>query len=111
EGLIVPIDFSKVPNAAGLSPELKDHPNVQLDGNTNGVAWVWGITSLAVTEGASKPDSYAALGDPAHKNNVALFDDAVTAVAIGALLSGQDMNNPTDLAVVTEKLKAFKENV
>ena len=111
EGLISPIDFSKVPNATGLSPELKNHANLQLDGKTNGVSWVWGITSLAITEGSPKPDSYAALGDPAHKGRVALFDDAVTGVAIGALLSGQDMNNPKDLAVVTEKLKAFKPNI
>jgi spermidine/putrescine transport system substrate-binding protein len=111
ENLIVPIDFSKVPNAAGLSPELKNHANIQLNGKINGVAWVWGITSLAIVEGTPKPDSYAALGDPAHKNKVALFDDAVTCVAIGALLSGQDMNNPKDLNVVKDKLKAFKENV
>ncbi len=35
----------------------------------------------------------------------------MTNVAIGALLLGQDINNPTDLAAVTEKLKAFKDNV
>ncbi len=111
EGLIEPIDFSKVPNAANLSPELKDHPNIRFEDKTFGVAWVWGITSLAITEGAARPDSYAALGDPAYKNKVALFDDAVTAVAIGALLTGQDMNNPSDLAAVTEKLKGFKDDV
>ncbi len=111
EGLILPIDFSTIPNAAGLSPELKEHPNLMSEGKPYGTAWVWGITSLAVTEGAAKPDSYAALADPAHKGRLALFDDAVTNVAIGALLSGQDINNPTDLAVVTEKLKGFKDNV
>ncbi|MDG3576342.1 extracellular solute-binding protein [Rhizobium sp. YJ-22] len=111
EGLIEPIDFAKVPNAANLSPELKDHPNIRFEDKTFGVAWVWGITSLAITEGAARPDSYAALGDPAYKNKVALFDDAVTAVAIGALLTGQDMNNPSDLAAVTEKLKGFKDDV
>ncbi|PZM14514.1 spermidine/putrescine ABC transporter substrate-binding protein [Rhizobium tubonense] len=111
EGLITAIDLSAVKNSAGLSPELKGHPNLQLDGKTYGVSWVWGITSLAIVEGAPKPDSYAALGDPSHKGRVALFDDAVTGVAIGALLSGQDMNNPKDLAAVTEKLKGFKDNV
>jgi spermidine/putrescine transport system substrate-binding protein len=111
EGLITPIDLSAVKNAAGLSPELKGHSNLQLDGKTYGASWVWGITSLAIVEGAPKPDSYAALGDPSHKGRVALFDDAVTGVAIGALLSGQDMNNPKDLAAVTAKLKGFKDNV
>ena len=111
EGLISPIDFSTISNAANLSPELRDHPNITFDGKAHGVAWVWGITSLAIAEGAPKPDSYAALGDPAHKNKVALFDDAVTAVAIGAMLTGQDMNKPTDLDSIKEKLKGFKDNV
>jgi spermidine/putrescine transport system substrate-binding protein len=110
EGLLAPIDFSKVTNAAGLSPELREHANLKTNGKVYGVAWVWGITALATREGSPKPDSYAALADPTYKK-VALFDDAVTGVAIGALLSGQDMNNPKDLAVVTEKLKAIKPNL
>lgn len=111
EELLAEIDFGKLPNAEGLSPELRDHANLKTDGNTYGTPWVWGITALAIREGAAKPDSYAALADPALAGRVALFDDAVTGVAIGALLSGQDMNNPSDLAAVTEKLKAFKPNV
>ena len=110
EGLLAPIDLSKVKNAAGLSPELREHANLKTDGKIYGVAWVWGITALATREGSPKPDSYASLADPSFKK-VALFDDAVTGVAIGALLSGQDMNNPKNLAVVTEKLKAIKPNL
>lgn len=111
EDLLTEIDFSKLQNAGGLSPELRNHPNLNTAGKVYGVPWVWGITALATREGDAKPDSYAALSDPSHKGRVALFDDAVTGIAIGALLSGQDMNNPTDLAAVTEKLKAFKPNV
>jgi spermidine/putrescine transport system substrate-binding protein len=111
EDLLTEIDFSKLKNAGGLSPELRNHANLNTAGKIYGVPWVWGITALAVREGGTKPDSYAALGDPANAGRVALFDDAVTGVAIGALLSGQDMNNPTDLAVITKKLKAFKPDV
>lgn len=111
EDLLAEIDFSKLSNAGGLSPELRNHANLNANGKIYGVPWVWGITALAIREGGAKPDSYAALGDPANAGRVALFDDAVTGVAIGALLSGQDMNSPTDLAAVTEKLKAFKPNV
>ncbi|MFV0490633.1 MAG: PotD/PotF family extracellular solute-binding protein [Pseudorhodobacter sp.] len=111
EELLMEIDLSQVENAAALSPELREHANLVVDGKTYGVAWVWGITALAVREGDAKPESYAALADPAYAGRVALFDDAVTAVAIGALLSGQDMNAPGDLAAVTEQLKSFKPNV
>jgi spermidine/putrescine transport system substrate-binding protein len=110
ENLLAPIDFAKLKNAAGLAPQLREHANLKTAGKIYGVAWVWGITSLATREGSPKPDSYAALADPKYKK-VALFDDAVTGVAIGALLSGQDMNNPKNLAIVTEKLKAIKPNL
>jgi spermidine/putrescine transport system substrate-binding protein len=110
ESLLAPIDFSKLKNAAGLAPQLREHANLKTGGKVYGVSWVWGITSLATREGSPKPDSYAALADPKYKK-VALFDDAVTGVAIGALLSGQDMNNPKNLAIVTEKLKAIKPNL
>jgi spermidine/putrescine transport system substrate-binding protein len=110
ENLLAPIDFSKLKNAAGLAPQLREHANLKTGGKIYGVSWVWGITSLATREGSPKPDSYAALADPKYKK-VALFDDAVTGVAIGALLSGQDMNNPKNLAIVTEKLKAIKPNL
>jgi spermidine/putrescine transport system substrate-binding protein len=111
EDLLSEIDFGKLKNAGGLSPELRDHANLKTNNKIYGVPWVWGITALAIREGDPAPDSYAALADSANAGRVALFDDAVTGVAIGALLSGQDMNNPSDLAVVTEKLKAFKPNV
>jgi spermidine/putrescine transport system substrate-binding protein len=111
EGLLTEVDFSKLPNASGLSPELRNHANLKTNGKIYGVPWVWGITALAIREGDKAPDSYAALGDKAYAGRVALFDDAVTGVAIGAFLSGQDMNHPTNLAVITEKLKAFKPNV
>lgn len=111
EDLLLEIDLSKLPNAAGLSPELRDHANLMVDGKHYGAAWVWGITALAVREGIAKPDSYAALADPAFAGRVALFDDAVTAVAIGALLTAQDMNNPADLTKVSDTLKTFKPNV
>ena len=111
EGLLEPIDFSQFPNAAGLSPELRENPDLIADGKTYGVAWVWGMNALAFRTGTPKPDSYAALGDPAYAKKVGLYDDAVTAVAVGAFLTGQDMNDPKDLAAVMDKLKALKPNV
>lgn len=111
EGLLTEVDFSKLPNASGLSSELRNHANLKTNGKIYGVPWVWGITALAIREGGKAPSSYAALGDPAYAGRVALFDDAVTGVAIGAFLTGQDMNHPTNLAAITEKLKTFKPNV
>jgi len=111
EGLLEPLTLADVPNAAGLAPALREHPNLVVDGKPYGVAWVWGMNSLGVREGVANADSYAVLSDPAFADRVALFDDAVTAVGVGALMTGQDINNPTDLDAIRAKLRDMKPNV
>lgn len=111
DGLIQPIDFAKIPNAAGLAPKLREHANLTYDGAVHGCAWVWGMNGLGVREGAGEPDSYAALADPKYLAKVALFDDSVTAIGLGALATGQDMNNPADLGKVKTFLESIKPNL
>ena len=112
EDLLDPIDLSKLANAAALSPALRDSPNFKMGDATYGVSWLWGINSLAVRDGIGGiTDTLAALSDPAFANRVAMFDDAVTAIGVGALLTGQDINNPTDMKAVADKLRAMKPNV
>jgi spermidine/putrescine transport system substrate-binding protein len=112
EGLVDAIDFSAVPNAKDLSPPLRDHPNILAGGKPYGVAWLWGMTSLAVRQGkVAGAESWAIFSDPKYAGRLALFDDSITQVGIGALLTGQDPNNPNDLKAVTDALKAMKPNV
>jgi len=111
EGLIDPIDLSKVPNAAGLANAFKTSPNIVV-GKTNGVPWVWGMNALAVRKGkVTGVDSYAVFADPAYTGRCALFDDAVTEVGVGALLTGQDINNPKDMKKIGDMLKSFKKDI
>ena len=110
EGLIDAIDLAAVPNAKDLAPALSGHANLLVGGKPYGVSWLWGMNSLALREGIST-DSWAIFLDPKYAGKLALFDDAVTSIAIGALLTGQNTNNPTDLKAVAEKLKAMKSNL
>lgn len=112
DNLLTPIDFSKIPNAAGLAPNLRNSPNLMVDGKTYAVSWVWGMTSLASRKGkVPTPDSWAVLLDPAFKGRAAVEDDAATMIAIGALMTGQNINAPTDLDAIRTKLRAMKPNV
>ncbi len=112
DSLIDPVDLSKVPNAAGLAEAFKTHPNITIDGKTYGVPWVWGMNALAVRRDKKAGiDSYAVFNDPAYAGRGSLFDDAVTEIGVAALMTGQNINNPTDLKAITEKLKSFKTNV
>lgn len=110
--MIDAIDFAALPNAKDLAAPLRDHPNLQIDGKPYGVAWLWGMTSLAVRHGKiADAQSRAIFSDPKYAGRLALFDDWITQVGIGALLTGQDINNPKDLKAIIVTLKAMKPNV
>ena len=112
DGLIDPIDLGRLPNAAGLAPAFKASPSIAIGGKTYGAPWVWGMNALAVRTGKGlKVDSYTVFDDPAFAGRAALFDDAVTEVAIGALMSGQDINAPSDMKKIGDVLKGFKKDV
>ena len=109
EGLIQPIDPASVSNFGDLSPGLRDAAEFRLDGDLYGVAWTWGLTSIAYdTEEVDPGDSIEILWDPAYAGNVALRDDSVENVYLAALATGQNMNAPDDLEAIRERLRALK---
>jgi len=112
EGLIQPIDSATIGHWADLSPGLRDAAEFTWDGEVYGVAWVWGLTSIAYdTEEVDPGTSIEILWDPAHAGNVAVRDDAVENVYLAALATGQDMNDPQDLDAIREKLRALKPQI
>jgi spermidine/putrescine transport system substrate-binding protein len=113
ESLIQPIDTSKITNFKDLNPQLRDAPVFQKDGKVYGIAWVWGVTSIAYNTDkiTDSPDTIELLWDPKYAGKVGWRDDAVEAVQMGALATGQDMNSPPDLDKIKEKLKALKPQI
>lgn len=109
DSLLSPIDFAKIPNSAGLSPKLRDDPSLSMGGKTYAVSWVWGMTALAARTGkGALPDSWKSLSDPAYKGRAALTDDATAMIAIGALLTGQNINAPKNWDAIKTELRAMK---
>ena len=107
-----PIDQTKIANDASIPPALRTHPNFVIDGKPYGNVWLWGMTGMAARAGKAKQgDSLSLLADPGFTNRLAMNDDPVVAIGIGALMSGQDMNAPKDLKLVGEKLKSLKKNI
>ena len=112
DGLLTPIDFSKIPNSSGLAPKLHDSASLKVDGKTYGCCWVWGIDSLAVRQGkVPTPSSMAVLMDKSYAGRVAMPDDAIVMIGVGALLTGQDINAPKDLGAIRTKLRDMKPNI
>jgi spermidine/putrescine transport system substrate-binding protein len=113
EGLIQPIDTSKITNFADLTPALRDSPRFVKDGKYYAISWVWGLTSFAYNTQkiAAKPDSIQALWDPAHAGKVGWRDDALESIQMGALATGQDMNAPADMEKIKAKLSALRSQI
>jgi len=110
EGLIQAIDEKKITNFADLSPALRDSDRFVKDGKHFAVSWVWGVTSFAINTDKIKPtpDSIQAIWDPKNAGKVGFRDDAMEAVQLAALATGQDMNKPADLGKIKDKLMALK---
>lgn len=113
EGLIQPIDTSKLENYTKLREDLRNFEDAtDNDGNVYGVPWAWGTTSLGYNSDLIKEDinSWAALWDDKYAGKVAYFDDYNTAILTAALyLKEKDPYNP-DLKKVEQALIDLKKN-
>lgn len=113
EGLIQAIDTGKIENAADLIPEMAANENLRVDGAVFGIPWVWGATSFAINTSAmgDAPTSIEALWSDELAGRIGIRDDAVEAVQLAAIALGQDINNPSDMAAIREKLRALKPQI
>lgn len=109
EGLIQPIDGSKIPNMADISSAKAKSPMLNHDGKTFGVPWVWGLTSIAVNDKSfdKTPTSIQVMWNPTSKGRVVLRDDALEAVQFGAIATGQNINEIKDMEAVKQKLASL----
>ena len=113
EGLISLINSNKIKNYSDLSPGMAKNPSLANNGNVYGVAWVWGVTSFAVdsTVFNNLPDTIEVLWDPKYKGKVSVRDDAVEIIQLTAIATGQDINNPSNLDIIREKLIKLKPQI
>lgn len=113
EGLLQPIDVSKLKNFEQIFPDMRDNPLVVKDGQTYGVAWIWGSTSVSYDTNlfSTPPTSIQVLWDPAYAGKVCWVDRPEDSVRFGAIAAGQDPENITDLEAVKEKLRALKPQI
>lgn len=113
ENLIQPIDVAKIANYADIGKDKAGSPMLNQDGKVYGVPWTWGLTALAINDKSftTPPDSIEVLWDPAHKGRVVIRDDAVEAMQLGAIATGQDINDIKDIDAVTAKLAALMPQI
>jgi len=119
-GLAAPLDLSKIPSYAQLSPKLTSLPLVRVKGDVYGVPFMWGPNPLIydTTVLAQAPDSWSILWDPKYRGKISVWDDLST-VYMAAQILGYDKSDPAQLYnlsdqqldAVKAKLLELKPNI
>ena len=115
-GLLQPIDFAKVPNAASISPAFRNVEPVIRDGKPYGAPFAWGSLPLVYDKAAfaTPPESWEAMWDPKFAQQVISQDDANNCITLGAIVLGiKDPFNLTDeqFQQVKQKLIDLKKTL
>jgi len=113
ENLLQPINVANISQAAHIEESQMTSPMIVRGDNQYGIPWVWGITALGVSDKSfpNLPTSISVLWDEAYKGRVVLRDDAIEAVHLGAIATGQDINDIQDMEAVKQKIAAMIANV
>jgi spermidine/putrescine-binding protein len=112
-GLAAPLDLSKLPAYAQLSPQLTSLPLVHLKNQVFGVPFMWGPDPLLydTTAFSQPPDSWTVLWDPKYRGKVSVWDDLST-VYMAAQVLGFDKPDSSQLYNLTdEQLDAVKKKL
>jgi len=108
-GLVAPLDLSKIPNYAQLSPNLTSRPLVKQDGKIYGVPLTWGPNPLLydTTAFPKAPTTWAELWDPRSTMYM-----AAEVLGMGKPDPAAIYNlNDAQLQQVKQKLIALKPNI
>lgn len=112
-GLVQPIDTSRITNWADIYPKLAGQG--QFNGQQYFLPYDWGYESILVRTDkvAEMPDSWADLWDPQYAGHISLFDSGETNHIITALALGFDPWNttPEQNEQITQKLMEIKPNL
>jgi len=111
--LAAPLDLSKIPSYAQLSPQLTSLPLVRMKGQVYGVPFMWGPDPLIydTTVFPQPPESWNVIWDPKYKGKISVWDDLST-VYMAAQVLGYDKPDPSQLYNLTdEQLEAVKKKL
>ncbi|MBX2886793.1 MAG: extracellular solute-binding protein [Granulosicoccus sp.] len=106
EGLIAPIDVSSISHFGDIAPNMASNADLAPGGEVYGVPWTWGLTSFAINTGSfdTAPDSLEVFWNSDYKGKIGWRDDPLESVQMSALVTGQDINNISDMDAIKKRL-------
>ncbi len=114
EGMLLPLDHSKLPSLKELDPEMLDKPYDP--GNQYSVPQIFGATAIAYNSDVYSADTFSSWNDlwkPEFKDKLQLTDDARELFHVALVTMGQDPNttDPELIKQAYEKLLKLRPNV
>lgn len=114
--LFLPLDMSRIPNAAGLFPAFKDAPWLVRDGETYGVPLIWGNSPCVWNpeKWDGVPDRYTDFADPKYKGELVILDDPFGNLCLFARSTGANglgRLTQAELDKALEAMIAIKPNI
>lgn len=114
EGLLAPLDRTKLPNVAHLDPALMDQDYDK--GNAVSVPYMWGLSAIAVDSAKIDPKKVTAWADlwkPEFKGQVLLLDDVreTFAMALRSLGYSGNTTDPKQIEQAYQRLAALLPSV
>lgn len=112
--LLLPLDYSKIPNIKNIDPYFLDLPFDP--GNQYSLPYFWGTVGIAFNPtllNGQTFESWDKLWDPSLKQQVVLVDSARETIGMGLNSLGYSLNstNLDELRQATDKLKKLSPNV
>lgn len=108
EGLMQPIDVTRLSAWTDLSPRLTSLNEITRDGEIYGVPWTWGATAVAYNTEAfpGGVDTVEAFWDPANQNQIGWFDSYEDSIIMAAIAAGDPTpSQPQNMDAVKAKLQ------
>jgi spermidine/putrescine-binding protein len=110
--VLLPINLGNVPNYGKLFDKFQK-PAFDPGPDIYSVSYFYGDTAIAYNEEHVKPipDSWEVLWDTQYKGRVVAYGSGSGPVILGALVTGQSINNITDLDIIEKRLLELKPNL
>ena len=107
---ILPLRLENIPNFANQHDSFRFPAYEVGDGNNYSAAIVWGDTAIAYNTKyiEDAPDSWNDFMRPELKGRLTMLGGPNNMISTGAIMTGQDINNITDLAAIEAKLLELK---
>lgn len=112
DGVLQPIRTENVPNYDLMFDKFK-RPPFDPGPEVNCCSYFYGDRAIAFNEELIKetPDSWEIFWDPQYRGRVSVWGGGTGPIELGAFVTGQDVNDITDLDAIEERLMALKPNL